>query len=912
MAGSDAGLAHVRDIGRLQATAILSGRRTWARVNPGRVAPTWLEQLQLLVPLITTVQTAAATQGSRYAADVLAEQGSWVPPEAFTNPRSLSGWAPDGRTLQGLLYSPAATALGLIGQGMPAPQALDTAGRSLDMILTSVVSDTARQAGAIDVAARDGVGWIRMVNPPSCARCAILAGRLYRWNDGFLRHPRCLPAGTVVSGPQVEAATRRWYEGELVVIRTAAGKELSITGNHPVLTDKGWVPAHLVQEGDQVVRSTRLEGATPLVVPDEQQAPALIEDVRSAHSMVPLGQVPASAKDFHGDGLDGQVDVVLADRFLRHRGDPAATEFLLQPLLSGRTGHASGLDRAGSGKQLLRGLPGSSHCSVRSAGLSGALLGSHLGGANESGLRHATHWNAGLLQAAANHVARNAEPLAERVLALSGPVGGRDFVDRERDLASRWDPATATFSPDDLEAYSGPGLDLLARLTGQVELDRVVEVERISWSGHVYNLSTVEGWYSADGLIVSNCDCIHRPAHAGSLQAARDEGLIQDPYEYFRSLPAAEQDRVFTRSGAAAIRDGADMSRVVNARRGMTGNGLFTTEGMGRRGFARQQLGRGQRRLTPEGLARMYPDRGEYLKALRQHGYVLPGGQQPLGSIKGALHEGYGELGRGGTRVAARQAVEEARATGVRTGSRYTMTAAERRVYDAKLQWQAVLEGRNPYGGRLTPQIAATVEGNYRRQLANAGQQYTRAEDALEQAEKIVVRAGGTGGGGGRPPRAPANLPADDEGQAFWMRRQDALGIDTGGDLLKPIEIESLERLQAVDPLVPLQQKIRWIPKRADGISTNDFIWMSLDAEKWELKSPAAKYRTIRDRIKDAMRNAAAHGVVKDRFLIDIGDVPLSSSLRNQLAHFNLRREGDQLAALQVLSRSGLEQIQLL
>jgi hypothetical protein len=34
-------------------------------------------------------------------------------------------------------------------------------------------------------------GYVRVLNPPSCQRCAILAGRFYRWSSGFRRHPRC-------------------------------------------------------------------------------------------------------------------------------------------------------------------------------------------------------------------------------------------------------------------------------------------------------------------------------------------------------------------------------------------------------------------------------------------------------------------------------------------------------------------------------------------------------------------------------------------------------------------------------------------------------------------------------------------------------------------------------------------------
>ena len=47
------------------------------------------------------------------------------------------------------------------------------------------------------------------------------------------------------------------------------------------------------------------------------------------------------------------------------------------------------------------------------------------------------------------------------------------------------------------------------------------------------------------------------------------EGFYRHPLDYFESLTETEQDRVFTKSGAWAIRNGADPAKVVNARRGM-------------------------------------------------------------------------------------------------------------------------------------------------------------------------------------------------------------------------------------------------------------------------------------------------------------------------------------------------------
>src|SRR5690625_672736 len=188
------------------------------------------------------------------------------------------------------------------------------------------------------------------------------------------------------------------------------------------------------------------------------------------------------------------------------------------------------------------------------------------------------------------------------------------------------------------------------------------------------------------------CRCTHIPA-----AESRSDDLRVDPYQYFESLSPEEQDRVFTKAGAEAIRDGADMSQVVNARAGMTPNGYFTTSGTSS-GYASTVLRPGQRRMTPESIyAQARGNREVAQQLLREHGYILPAGQVPGGALVGQ-REGYGALGRGGTRMSARQAVEEARRTGVRDpNSRYTMTAAERRLHDARIRYETALRGIDPY-----------------------------------------------------------------------------------------------------------------------------------------------------------------------------------------------------------------------
>lgn len=64
------------------------------------------------------------------------------------------------------------------------------------------------------------------------------------------------------------------------------------------------------------------------------------------------------------------------------------------------------------------------------------------------------------------------------------------------------------------------------------------------------------------------CKCTTVPVYGGDLSNLPDD-LHLSAGEYFNSLSPAEQDRVFTKAGADAIRMGASEISVVNARRGM-------------------------------------------------------------------------------------------------------------------------------------------------------------------------------------------------------------------------------------------------------------------------------------------------------------------------------------------------------
>lgn len=165
------------------------------------------------------------------------------------------------------------------------------------------------------------------------------------------------------------------------------------------------------------------------------------------------------------------------------------------------------------------------------------------------------------------------------------------------------------------------------------------------------------------------CDCIHVPST--SKKFAQESGFISDPYEYFNSLSKEQQARVFGKSESRAIRDGADIFRVENIRT----RGLATAKGNLRYGTPS--------RMTVDDIYRTAGHRANAIRMMEAEGYITKAGQVPTGAILGQ-REGFGALGKGGRARAASDAVLDARATGVRDPlNRFTMTSAERRLYDA-------------------------------------------------------------------------------------------------------------------------------------------------------------------------------------------------------------------------------------
>jgi hypothetical protein len=117
------------------------------------------------------------------------------------------------------------------------------------------------------------------------------------------------------------------------------------------------------------------------------------------------------------------------------------------------------------------------------------------------------------------------------------------------------------------------------------------------------------------------CQCSAIPA------VSKGDGnpVARSPAAYFDGLSAERQEAVFGKANAQAIRDGADVSQVVNARSGMTGQ-WATTTGTTRRATYGGHTARGLAgapRLTPAAIYRLAATREEAVAMFREYGYLL-------------------------------------------------------------------------------------------------------------------------------------------------------------------------------------------------------------------------------------------------------------------------------------------------
>lgn len=135
---------------------------------------TWLTRnFPVLTALMVYLQVQSAQSGIDYIEDITDELEADAPLVATPVADVYGGFTSAGADLGSYLEG----------------------AETMDELLASVttqLNDAARAAESVAIVARPGYdGYVRYLNPPSCSRCVVLAGRVYKVTDDFPRHTNC-------------------------------------------------------------------------------------------------------------------------------------------------------------------------------------------------------------------------------------------------------------------------------------------------------------------------------------------------------------------------------------------------------------------------------------------------------------------------------------------------------------------------------------------------------------------------------------------------------------------------------------------------------------------------------------------------------------------------------------------------
>jgi len=459
---------------------------------------------------------------------------------------------------------------------------LATTSRNASTVVHTAIQHVSSQARMeVAKANTDIVQEIQMVatlDSKTSQLCRSMDGRRFPVESGPRPpfHPNCLPGHTLVTASSgIAGVSKRWFDGEVVVFKTSSGRVLTCTPNHPILTDKGWVAAKELDLRSNVIcdGSSKWAGVVDC---DDHDMPSSIHEVTEAflsNSSVLACPVPVSAPYFHGDGVGSEVAVIGADRVLGGGVYAAIHQHRKELGLVPGDARRSGLISNRALSFLFRAVDSTSCSFVSSLSKALSLVRSCCSHARTLLLTSVSSRNTCQLEMPDDDIWGDLE--------ISSYTGDSDagIEHFNQSFGRQFDFRPSGVTHDDASLtegsieYGSADTELAANIingcSGHVFCDQIVEIRNDGFSGHVYNLETVEGWYFAGGIVTHNCrttfvlltslsEIFAKGATRASVGANGGQQVSADLdyYHWLQQQPASFQDVAIGPVRAKLFREG--------------------------------------------------------------------------------------------------------------------------------------------------------------------------------------------------------------------------------------------------------------------------------------------------------------------------------------------------------------------
>lgn len=315
----------------------------------------------------------------------------------------------------------------------------------------------------------------------------------------------CFLPGTKIQG-DIQSAMRSWYSGKAYEVTTRSGRSLRVTADHPILTDRGWVQAKLINTSDNLLSEIGpVDGSVSGGVSDNEDIPSA-EYLFEALATQALSFSKGASLQLNSDATGRKIHVTTIDSGLTVKIQSQPHTFVKEDIFKrGRNGWAvrtlNAISPALTNVRSIDPILAQDTLDIPLADtklFSNDSLAGFLRTVSSKDLAFDTIIASIGSSPCRGHLPFNAtrrlfDGLPLDQFGLRPGTDGDALLDK---LSS--DGVTA-----DLKLFSY----LLDAHSSEVLSDPVVDIREFDFSGHVYDFQSAEAVVFADGILAHNCRC---------------------------------------------------------------------------------------------------------------------------------------------------------------------------------------------------------------------------------------------------------------------------------------------------------------------------------------------------------------------------------------------------------------------